>query len=311
MGLPTTPTPKLTNLVPAAHTPFRADGSLNLAVVEQQVAHFSRNGIKIAFVGGSTGESHSLNGQERRQLAQRWAEVTRGSDMRFVVHVGSNSLAEARELAAHAEGVGALAISALSPSYFKPPTLDALISSCAEIAGAAPNTPFYFYDIPSLTGVSFPMPEFLERAPERVATLAGLKFTNSDLMSYQLCLRVSDGRFDVPYGTDEWLLAAWALGAKGAVGSTYNFAAPIYTRLIAAWERGDVASAREEQFRSVQLVRILQRRGFLAGSKAVMRMIGIDVGAVRLPLTTLGEDETKALRRELDEVGFFGWIQRR
>jgi N-acetylneuraminate lyase len=249
--------------------------------------------------------------EERRQLAQRWADVTRHSDMRFVVHVGSNSLSDARSLAAHAESVGALAISALAPSYFKPPNLDALICCCAEIASAAPNTPFYFYDIPSMTGVSLPMPEFLESAPERVPTLAGLKFTNSDLMSYQLCLRAGNGRFDVPYGTDEWLLAAWALGAKGAVGSTYNFAAPIYHRLIAAWERGDVASAREGQFRSVQLIRILQKRGFLAGSKAVMRMLGIDVGPVRLPLVTLTEQETKALRRELEDVGFFEWIQYR
>ncbi|HKX63557.1 MAG TPA: dihydrodipicolinate synthase family protein, partial [Verrucomicrobiae bacterium] len=66
MGLPTTPTPKLINLVPAAHTPFRADGSLNLAAIEQQVAHLSENGIRIAFVGGSTGESHSLTREERR-----------------------------------------------------------------------------------------------------------------------------------------------------------------------------------------------------------------------------------------------------
>ena len=277
-------------------------------MVEKQVMHLSNVGVKIAFIGGSTGESHSLNVDERRQLAQRWSEVIRGMDMRFVVHVGSNSMADARTLAAHAESIGALAISALSPSYFKPPTLDALIGCCAEIAGAAPNTPFYFYDIPSLTGVNLSMPEFLERAPERVPTLAGLKFTNSDLMAYQLCLRADDGRFDVPYGTDEWLLAAWALGAKGAVGSTYNFAAPIYNRLIAAWERGDVPTARAEQFRSVQMVGILQKRGFLAGSKAVMRMLGIDVGPVRLPLVALTEEEAKALRHDLFAMGFFEWI---
>jgi N-acetylneuraminate lyase len=308
MGLQTSSSARLHKLVPAVHTPLQPNGSLNLAAVEHQVAHLLQNGIKIAFIGGSTGECHSLTTEERRQLAQRWTDVTRGTDMRFVVHVGSNSLSDARNLARHAESVGALAISALAPSYFKPPTLDSLISCCAEIASSAQNTPFYFYDIPSMTGVNLSMAEFLERAPERVPTLAGLKFTNSDLMSYQLCLRAGNGHFDVPYGTDEWLLAAWALGAKGAVGSTYNFAAPIYHRLIAAWECGDVTSAREEQFRSVQLVRIVQKRGFLAGSKAVMQMLGIDVGPVRLPLVALNDEETKALRRELEAAGFFEWI---
>jgi N-acetylneuraminate lyase len=64
------------------------------------------------------------------------------------------------------------------------------------------------------------MPEFLAQARDRIPTLAGIKFTNSDLMAYQLCLHADGGRFDVPYGTDEWLLAALALGAQGAVGSS-------------------------------------------------------------------------------------------
>jgi len=301
-------TSKLVSLVAATHTAFRDDGGLNLAMVEKQAAHLSKSGVETVFIGGSTGECHSLSTEERRQLADRWSEVTRGSNLRFVVHVGSNCIADAQALAAHAERGRALAISALAPSYFKPATLEALIDCCAQVAGAAAETPFYFYDIPSMTGVNFSMPDFLHRAPERIPTLAGLKFTNSDLAAYQLCLRAGDGRFDVPYGTDEWLLAAWALGAKGAVGSTYNFAAPIYLRMLAAWERGDVNFARKEQFRSVQLVQILQKRGYLPSSKAVMKMLGVDVGPTRLPLAALSHAESKALQAELEDAGFFEWI---
>lgn len=305
-----TPAPRLTGLVAATHTPFHADGSLRLEMIERQAAHLLAAGVRLAFIGGSTGESHSLTVDERRQLAQRWAEVTRGSDLNFVVHVGSNCLADARGLAAQAEALGALAISALAPSYFKPATLDTLIGCCADVANAAPHTPFYFYDIPSLTGVSLSMPDFLERAPERIPTLAGLKFTNSDLMSYQFCLRTGGGRFDVPYGTDEWLLAALVLGAKGAVGSTYNFAAPVYLRLMAAQARGDLETARNEQFRSAQLVKILVKRGFMGSAKALMKILGVDVGPARLPNTTLPPDQADALEADLDEIGFFGWIGR-
>ena len=202
----------LHGLVPAAHTPFLADGSLNLAMVERQAAHFLANHVKTVFVGGSTGECHSLTLEERRQLAQRWSEVVRGTGLKLVVHVGANCLADSRTLAAQAESLQAVAISALAPSYFRPRDVEALIACCADVASAAPGTPFYFYDIPGMTGVNLSMPDFLARAPERIPTLAGIKFTNSDLMSYQLCLRTHDGRFDVPYGTDEWLLAACALG---------------------------------------------------------------------------------------------------
>src|SRR5712675_1058537 len=107
------------------------------------------------------------------------------------------------------------------------------------------------------------------------------------MAAYQSCLHAEGGRFDIPWGTDEYLLAALAVGATGAVGSTYNFAAPLYHRLMAAFARGDLAAARAEQYRSVQLVGVLIEFGFLAASKAVMGLLGIDVGPARLPHANL------------------------
>jgi N-acetylneuraminate lyase len=300
----------LHGLVAATHTPFAADGSLCLAAVEKQAAHLVANQVAFAFIGGSTGESHSLTLDERRRLAQRWFEVARGTPLRIVVHVGSNCLADARDLAAQAQSLGALAIAAIAPGYFKPRSLDALIACCADIAGAAPETPFYFYDIPVLTGVHFSMPEFLAQAPARIPTLAGIKFTNSDLMSLQLCLRAGGGAFDIPYGSDEWILAALALGARGAVGSSYNFAAPIYQRLLAAFQRGDLAAAQAEQFRSVQLIGLLASHGYLGAAKAVMGMLGVEVGPARLPNGNPTAAQLTQLRRELESLGFFDWIRR-
>ena len=299
----------LTGLVAATHTPFSADGSLNLAIVEAQAAHLLKNAVTVAFIGGSTGESQSLALDERRRLAQRWFEVVRGTPLKIIVHVGSNCLADARELAAQAETLGAQAIAAIAPGYFKPRNLDALIACCADIASAAPATPFYFYDIPVLTGVHFSMPEFLAQAPGRIPTLAGIKFTNSDLMSFQLCLHAEGGRFDIPYGSDEWILAALALGGRGAVGSTYNFAAPLYHRLWAAFDRGDLAAARVEQFRSVQLIQCLASHGYMGAAKAVMKMLGVDVGPARLPQGNPTPDQLKKLRSELEQLGFFDWIR--
>lgn len=300
--------PLLTGLVAAAHTPFHNDGTLNLDVVEKQAGHLLSTGVRTVFIGGSTGESHSLSLDERRELAQRWTDVVRGTELSVVVHVGSNCLADARMLASQAERLGAVAISALSPSYFKPRSLDALIDSVADIAAAAPRTPFYFYDIPVLTGVNLSMPQFLAQAPSRIPTLAGLKFTNPDLMAYQLCLRSDGGKWDIPWGTDEYLLAALALGAKGAVGSTYNFAAPIYLRLMKAFAAGDLPAAREEQFRSVRLIQILAGYGFMGAAKALMGILGVPVGPARLPNGNLTAQQHAALRTDLDQLGFFAWL---
>ena len=299
---------RLHGLVAATHTPFRLDGSLNLTIVEKQAAHLLANKVAAAFIGGTTGESHSLSVDERRELAQRWMEVTRGTALKVVVHVGSNCLGDAARLARHAQELGASAISALAPSYFKPGSVEVLVDCCAQIAGAAPKLPFYYYDIPSLTGVSLPTPEFLERAQLRIPNLAGLKFTNPDLMAYQLCLAADGGAFDVPWGTDEALLGALGVGARGGVGSSYNFAAPVYHRLITAFTKGSLAAAREEQGRSVQLIHTLARYGYMGAAKSVMTMLGVDVGPARLPHTNPTDAEIAALRGELERLGFFDWL---
>jgi N-acetylneuraminate lyase len=299
---------KLKGLVAATHTPFSANGQLNIGVIEKQAEHLLRAGVNAVFVGGSTGESHSLMVDERLALVKRWSEVVRSTNQQLIVHVGSNCLSDAKIMAAHAQSCGAVAISALAPSYFKPKSMRCLIDCCAEIAGAAPSLPFYFYDIPVLTGVSFSMPDFLGLAPERISNLVGLKFTNPDLMAYQKCLRVSDGRFDIPWGVDEYLLAALACGAIGGVGSSYNFAAPVYNRLIQAFQRGDWHGAREEQYRSVQLIDLLARYGYMGAAKTLMGFLGVDVGTPRLPNSSLTVEEQKELRLGLEQLGFFDWI---
>ncbi|MBP7951061.1 MAG: dihydrodipicolinate synthase family protein [Verrucomicrobiales bacterium] len=293
------PSIKLSRLVAAAHAPFHRDGSLNLAVVEKQAAHLIENRVMTAFICGSTGESHSLTSAERAALAARWMEVSKGTGLQVVVHVGSNCLEDARQLAAQAEELGAAAISALAPSYFKPRTVDLLVDCCAHIASAAPRTPFYFYDIPVLTGVNFSMSEFLEKAATRLPSLAGIKFTNADLMAYQLCLKVGGGAWDIPWGIDEAMLGALAAGATGAVGSSYNFAAPIYHRLWDAFAAGDLAAARAAQLESIRLIQLLAEFGYMAAAKAVMAQQGVDVGPPRLPNASLSDARKEALMERL------------
>jgi len=228
---------------------------------------------------------------------------------KLIVHLGHNCLADAQSLAADAQANGAQAVAALAPSYFRPHDLRGLVDWCASIASSAPSLPFYFYDIPTWTHVKQPMADFLAEAQVRIPTLAGIKFTNSDLAQLLVCLRYEGGNFDILYGNDESLLAGLALGARGAVGSTYNFAAPIYLRLMRAFEKGDFTTAREEQARSVKMVRIIGAYGFSAAAKTVMSMVGVDCGPARAPQRPLTPEQTAELRKKLETAGFFDWIR--
>lgn len=296
---------KLTGLVAATHTPFDSGGDLHLDAIEGQAAWLHENQLQYAFIGGSTGESHSLSLDERLKLAQRWMDVTRDSNLKVIVHVGGNCLRDAADLARQAQQLGVTAISALSPSYFKPAGVAGLIEAISSIASQAPELPFYYYDIPSLTHVQHSMPQFLEQARSRIPNLTGIKFTNQDLISLQNCLNLDRGAWDVLWGVDECLLPAMSLGVQGAVGSSYNFAPALYQRLISAFQEGDLATARQQQLKSIRLIETLAGYGYLPAAKHVMELLGVPVGEARLPLPRLTAEQKKSLQLELEQLDFF------
>ncbi len=298
---------KFSSLIAAPHTPMHQDGSLDLDRIPDLAAHLARTGVTGVFVAGTTGECHSLTFDERRRLAARWCEVGKGCGLKVIVHAGGNCLADARLLAAHAARCGADAVSAMAPFFFKPRSAEQLVAFCAEVARSAAETPFYFYHIPELTGVVLPMVRFLELSGPAIPSLAGIKYTSQDLIDYQDCVRFGGGALDILFGTDEALLAGLSLGARGAVGSTYNFAAPLYRRLVDAFETGDLDAAREEQARSVLLIQTIARYGYTAAAKSVMAMIGIDCGPARMPLESLSADARARLKSDLERIGFFSW----
>lgn len=299
---------RLAGLIAAVYTPLHADGSLHLEEVPRMVDYLERAGVEGLYVCGSTGEGMSLSGEERRAVAAAYVEAGRGR-LQTVVQVGHNSLAEARELAAHAQAIGADAISATAPSYFKVDSVDALADCVAEVAAGVPELPFYYYHIPALTGVALDMAELLPLAAARTPNLAGMKYTAPTVHEFQACLELDGGRFDCVWGCDEMLLSALAVGARGAIGSTYNIAAPLYRRLMEAFERGDLAEARRVQLLSVQMIRALKRYPFHAAMKQILGMLGLACGPCRLPQGGVDAGQAERLRRELDALGFFDWAR--
>ena len=297
-------TPKLNGLTAAPYVALNPDHSLNLHAIEAQARSLVASGVSGAFVCGTTGEGVSLTTAERMAVAAQWCKVA-GPDLRVIVHVGHTALGEARALAAHAQEIGAAGISNLAPFFFKPAQVHDLVDFCSEVAAAAPALPYFYYQIPSMTGVHLPAADFLRAARPRIPNLAGVKFTFENLMDLAECIRLEDGRYDVVFGRDEMLLAGLALGAKGAIGSTYNFAAPVYLRIFEAFAKGDMVTAQVEQARANAMISILLRFGGLPSGKAVMRFIGLDCGPVRLPVRSLSEAQEKQLRSELEAVGFF------
>lgn len=298
----------LNGLVAATFAAFTPDGELNLAQVERQAESLVRAGVIGAFVCGTTGEGQSLGSDERRRLLERWCAVA-GKDFKVIAHVGHASLVEAAALAAHAAECGAVGVAAMPPYFFKSQNLDDILTCAAKVAAAAPGLPFYYYHFPIMSGVTISASELLRLGVERIPNLAGLKFTDDNLMEFERCVAVAGGKMDLFLGREGMMIAGLTMGGRASIGSSLNFAAPIFNKLRAAFDAGDLPAARAAQARANAMLAIFLRFGGLRAQKAAMNLIGPDCGPTRPPLRPLDERETAAMRKELEAVGFFDFTR--
>ena len=297
---------KIVGLIDAPFTPFDADGNVNLAPIPAYAAMLQKNGLKGVFVNGSSGEGYMLTTEERKALAEAWVKAA-PEGFKVIVHVGSCCVRDSRELARHAEEIGAWGIGAMAPPFPKIARVEELVKYIEEIACGAPSLPFYFYHIPAFNGAFLPMLDVLKAVDGRVPNFAGIKYTFESLYEYNQCRLYKDGKYDMLHGQDETILPCLAMGgARGGIGGTTNYNGRELTAIIDAWSRGDIEAAREHQNFSQEVINVICRyRGNLVGGKRIMKLIGLDLGPNRTPFRNVTDEEEAQMKRELEEIGFF------
>lgn len=282
---------KFEGLVAAPFTPMDVNGELNLEIIPDYYKFLEKNGITGAFINGSTGEGMSLTKKEKEQQALKWAECYKNyGKIRIINLVGGTSYSECIENAIFSREAGLSAIAVVAPYYFKPSDETRLAEFVARIGEAVPDMPLYFYHIPVLTGCNLPMFGFLKKISAMLPNFAGIKYTYEDLMDFMLCLNYQHGKYDLLWGRDECMLAVLALGGKGMVGSTYNYAAPLYHAIIEAFNDGNHDLARKLQMKSVEIVMLLGKYGGMSTGKLYMKLTGLDLGKFRSPVYNAPDD---------------------
>lgn len=295
---------KIEGLIAAPYTPFDQKGELNTALIPTYADYLKRSGVKGVFVNGTTGEGPSLTAEERMQSAEAWSK-NKDQQFKVIIHVGHNSLRNSQQFAKHAQEIGADGIGAMPPNFFKPTDIASLISFNASVAKAASEIGYYYYHIPSMTGVNFAMIDFIKEAELQIPNLAGIKFTHENFMDLKLCLEYDDRKYTILQGRDEVLLCGLALGVNAAIGSTYNYMAPLYLRMIEAFDQADLQLANELQLKAIKIIQVLIKYGGgIKAGKSFMRLVGLDCGNARLPVQSLTSSEEKLLQDELDGLSF-------
>ncbi|MBT6167142.1 MAG: N-acetylneuraminate lyase [Verrucomicrobia bacterium] len=299
---------RMRGLVAAVVTPMNAKGDLDLSVVPRVVDYLASKGITGIYIAGSTGEGMSLTDEERRGVAEAYVGAAKGR-MKSFVQVGHNSLRASADLAGHAESIGADAVSATPTGYFKVSGEAELVEGLLPIVEAAPKTPFYYYHIPFLSGVNLDPIKLTDISMDRLPTFCGIKYSDgASLHNLPLLESVAPG-LEFLSGSDEAYLMSVAQGYKAAVGSTYNYAAPIYNNVRKSLSVGDFKRAQVWQKHALEMITAMFETCGRSSLKVMMQMVGIDCGPVRRPIDPASPDQIIALRKRLDTMGWFEWIK--
>ena len=278
----------ITGSIVAIVTPMREDGSLDMAAFRALIDFHIEQGTDGIVVVGTTGESPTVNVEEHELLI---AEAVKHGAKRIpiIAGTGANSTREAIELAAFSKKAGADASLSVVP-YYNKPTQEGLYLHFKAIAEAV-DMPHILYNVPGRTVADLHNDTVLRLA--QIPNIVGIKDATgniergSDLLQRAALLNRAQGDFAVYSGDDASTLAMMLLGAHGAISVTANVAPKLMHEMCVAALNGEVARAREINFRLLGLHRNLFVEANPIPVKWAVARMGLMKNTLRLPLTTL------------------------
>ncbi len=286
--------PVLTAMV----TPFTSDGKLDLDAAQTLATHLVSNGNSGLVLAGTTGESPTLTHGEQIDLIRAVAEAV--PDATIVAGAGSNDTAAAIELTSKATDAGADAILSVTP-YYNRPAQRGLYNHFAAVAGST-DLPIMLYDIPFRTGRKLETSTILELA--QIDNITSLKDAAGSPAETSHVIAQASAGFEVYSGDDSLTLPLLAVGAVGVVGVATHWVGSEMAAMIEAFSSGDVTKAIELN----QLM--LSSYDFESSddapnplpTKALLNLMGVEVGPCRPPLSPAPEDLTSRAQTVLNEI---------
>ena len=278
---------KIKGVLPALITPLNADETVNVKSTEKLIEGLLAKGADGFYVGGATGEGICLPAEQRKILAETSVKAVAGRKP-CVVHIASVNFAEAVELARHAEAVGADAISAIPPLFYKYDE-DDVYNYYKKLADSVHIPLIVYYNPAAGFAVNA---KFAARMFE-VDNITGIKWTSSDYFGMMELKNLTHGEMNIINGPDEMLLMGLSAGADAGIGTTYNFMLPLIRGVYDNFRAGNMEKANEYQCRVAHIIAAMRPYPTVPVAKAMVEAMGYETGDSVFPLKALSA-ETKA-----------------
>lgn len=280
---------EFTGIFPALLTPFDKNDNVNTEVLRRITRYNLDKGVSGFYVGGSTAEAFLLSTEERLQVMQTVAEEAK-TETTLIAHIGCISTKQAIELAKAAKEMGYDAISSVAPFYYKF-SFPEIKKYYYDIVDAV-DLPMFIYNFPAFSGVNLTVDNIAEFLTDD--RFLGVKHTSSDYFALEQFKAAFPDKI-VYNGYDETFLAGLAMGADGAIGSTFNLMAEKFIKIRALFAENKVAEAQAVQKEANAIIRALCKVGVMQGEKAVMDALGFEMGDARAPFAPLSQEQKKEL----------------
>ena len=289
---------KIQGSIPAILTPMQADGSLDLAAFRRLLDWHIAEGSDGVVVVGTTGESPTVNVDEHCQMIETAVQHV-AKRIPVIAGTGANSTSEAIELAQFARKAGADAHLSVVP-YYNKPTQEGLYQHFKAIAEAV-DLPLILYNVPGRTVADMSNDTTLRLAA--IPGVIGIKDATGNIERGSDLLKRAPTGFDVWSGDDATAMVLTLLGAKGTISVTANVAPRLMHEMFAAALAGDLAKAREINFRLLGLHRHLFIEANPIPVKWAVAQLGLMQGHLRLPMTPLAPENHERVRNAMREAG--------
>jgi 4-hydroxy-tetrahydrodipicolinate synthase len=277
---------------------MRADGSLDETAFESFVDWQIREGTHGVVPVGTTGESPTLNHAEHRRVVEIAIAVAKGR-VPVIAGAGSNSTAEAVDLARHARQAGADAVLVVTP-YYNKPTQEGLFLHFTAIADAA-DLPVIIYNIPPRSVVDMSVETMARLA--RHPNIVGVKDATANLARPLHTRRACGEAFCQLSGEDHTALAFLAAGGVGCISVTGNIAPRLCSQMHTAWQEGRLADAMAIQDRLLPLHDAMFAETSPGPVKYAASLLGHTSETCRLPLAPCAEPTKARVRAAMAELG--------
>ena len=280
-------------------TPFNEDESINYDKLDQLIDYHCNNGTDSIIICGTTGESATMSEKEHMECVKFAIERTKGR-LPIIAGTGSNCTRTAIDMSKEAASYGADGLLVVTP-YYNKATQEGLVGHYTAVAKEA-KAPIIMYSVASRTGCNIE-PATAARLIKEVDNIVGIKEASGNISQVAKIMHLTEGKADLYSGNDDQIVPILSLGGKGVISVLSNVAPQETHDICAKFFEGDVKGSLELQLKAIPLIEQLFCEVNPIPVKKAMKLMGMDCGPLRMPLTELTPQHEESLAKAMTEFG--------